>query len=215
MVRDHQVAEAVVEAAEAGKHFMLILFFYSFLLTTFSYQIIITKPASQKQIVNPIWAPVDKKHSLGNYIPQDLVQFDSIQVSKRMVPDLKKLLKAAQKDGLELRAISGYRSYERQKKLFESYIQKELRKNKKLTRAQAEKIANNYSAQAGHSEHQLGTTVDILSSENNYQFDLSGNLKYIEWLEKNCGKYNFKISYQKDNHEYTYEPWHVRWYPKK
>lgn len=35
-------------------------------------------------------------------------------VSRRILPDLKKLLQAAKADGLTLKVVSGYRSYERQ-----------------------------------------------------------------------------------------------------
>lgn len=156
---------------------------------------------------------VNKKTSLQNYKPKDLVNFNGILVSKRIVGDLKKLLSEAKKEGLNLKVISGYRSYERQKKLFESYIKKEINNNPTLTAQEAKKIVNSYSAQPGHSEHQLGTTVDILSSENNFQFNLKGDLKYITWLEKNSKKFKFKISYPKNHPEYTYEPWHLRWYP--
>jgi D-alanyl-D-alanine carboxypeptidase len=163
--------------------------------------------------IDPVYACVDKTHSLGNYTPADLIIFNTVQVSKRIVSDLQALLKAAQKDGLELRVISGYRSYEKQKKLFESYVKKEMAKNNKLTRLQAESLANKYAARAGYSEHQLGTTVDILSAENKYSFEITPDLKYVKWLEKNSKRFNFRISYLKENPEYIYEPWHVRWYP--
>lgn len=157
---------------------------------------------------------VNKKNSLSDFKPNNLVNFNGIQVSQRIVKDLKKLLDSAKKDGLTLKVVSGYRSFERQTNLYNSYIKKEMLKNPKLTKVQAEEIVNSYSAKPGHSEHQLGTTVDILSSENNYQFDLKGDLKYAKWLEENSLKFNFKISYPKNHPEYTYEPWHLRWYPK-
>lgn len=191
---------------------MHALFIFSISLCLF-----FTEQRLNAQVIDPVYAQVNKQHSLGNYKPKDLVKFEQVQISQRIVPDLKKLLKAAKRDGLQLRVVSGYRSFKKQERLFKSYIQKEQRKNKKLTQAEAEaeKKANSYSAKAGHSEHQLGTAVDILSSENNYQFAISGNLKYISWLEKNCSKFNFRISYPKNNAEYIYEPWHLRWYPSK
>ncbi len=88
-----------------------------------------------------------------------------------------------------------------------------MRKNPKLTKEQARLKANRYSAHAGHSEHQLGTTVDILSAENGYLFSADKKWKYVAWLEKNAHKYHFKISYPEGSVEFQYEPWHVRWYP--
>ena len=178
-------------------------------LTVVSAVLGITKAA------DPALKTVNKKISLGRYAPKDIVTFRGVEVSKRIVPDLKKLLAAAKKDGLTLRAASGYRSYEKQIRTFNRWTEKELRNNPKLTRKEAEAVANTYSARPGHSEHQLGTTVDVLSSENGYKFSSDSKLKYIAWLEKNAPKFNFKISHYKGNKEFVYEPWHLRWYPPK
>ncbi len=164
---------------------------------------------------DPTYKKVSKTISLGEYAPQDIVMFMGKPISKRIVPDLKRLIKAAKQDGLTLKPVSGYRSYSHQVKTFKRWTDRELKKNPRLTRKQAEAIANTYSARPGHSEHQLGTTVDILSSENNYKFSSDQKLKYVSWLEKNAGRFNFKISFPKDGTEYVYEPWHIRWYPSK
>ena len=163
--------------------------------------------------IDPILQKVDRKTSLGAYKPQDLVSFRDVWVSKRIVPDLKKLLAAARSDGLRLKVVSGYRSYEQQIVTFNRWTEREMRKNPKLTKEQARLKANRYSAHAGHSEHQLGTTVDILSAENGYLFSANKKWKYVAWLEKNAHKYHFKISYPEGSEEFQYEPWHVRWYP--
>jgi zinc D-Ala-D-Ala carboxypeptidase len=157
---------------------------------------------------------VNKKVSLGRYQPEDLVNFQNIKVSARITTDLTNMIAAAYADGIELRAVSGYRSYEDQIKTFNDWVAEELKTNPSLTREQAEVRANYYSAKPGHSEHQLGTVVDVLSSETNYQFDSNRALKYVQWIEKNAYKYNFKISFVQGNPEYKYEPWHLRWYPK-
>lgn len=166
------------------------------------------KPASP----DPAFKLVNKKVSLGRYKPTDLVPFQGVMVSKRIVPDLKKLLQAAKADGLTLKVVSGYRSYERQVQVYNSWIAKERAKKPALTRSEAVKLADRYSARPGHSEHQLGTTVDILSAENGYQFSADRKWKYVAWLERNACRFNFKISYGRDQHEYEYEPWHLRWY---
>jgi zinc D-Ala-D-Ala carboxypeptidase len=164
--------------------------------------------------VDPALRVVNKKISLGKYVPTDLVPFNSIQVSKRIVKDLKNLLAAAKRDGLTLKAVSGYRSFEKQRALFNRYVEKEMRLNKKLTRAQAECVANRYSAYQGHSEHQLGTAVDVLSAENGYAFESDKKLRFVGWLEKNAHRFHFKISFYEGHPEYMYEPWHIRWYPQ-
>jgi zinc D-Ala-D-Ala carboxypeptidase len=162
---------------------------------------------------DPALQTVNKKTSLGHYAPDDLVCFRGIYVSQRIVKDLTNLLESAKKDGLTLKVVSGYRSYEEQTKTFNFWVDKELKKNPQLTITQAQEQAHRYSALPGHSEHQLGTTVDILSSENNYQFRADPRLQYITWLEKHSTHYNFHISYKQNNPEFIYEPWHLRWYP--
>jgi LAS superfamily LD-carboxypeptidase LdcB len=171
--------------------------------------------AGTAQKKEPAFSVVNKTVSLGTYVPKDLVTFQGIQVSRCIVADLKKLLNKAKKAGLTLKVVSGYRSYQKQITTFNSWVTKELKRHPTWTREQAEAEANTYSAKPGHSEHQLGTTVDILSSENDYQFSADPQLKYIAWLEENCQSCNFKISYPKDQTQYVYEPWHLRWYPSK
>ena len=163
---------------------------------------------------DPSLFTVNKKTSLGSYKPHDLVHFQGVWVSQRIVSDLKRLLRDAKTAGLQLKVVSGYRSHSWQKQTFNRWVEKERKKDPTLTREQAEEVANTYSARPGHSEHQLGTTVDILSAENGYQFTQDRKYKFIGWLETNAHKYHFKISYPKGHAEYTYEPWHLRWYSK-
>ena len=172
-------------------------------------------PSVKALAEDPALKLVNKKESLGRYKPLDIVEFDGIMVSKRIIPDLKKLLETARSEGLTLKVVSGYRSYERQITVFNSWVNRECKKNPSLTREEAEKIVDHYSARPGHSEHQLGTTVDILSAENGYKFSSDRKWKFVAWLERNAGRFNFKISYGPDHKEYQYEPWHLRWYPTK
>ena len=162
---------------------------------------------------DPSLRVVNKTLSLGNYKPDDLVKFKDVLVAQRIVKDLDRLLAASKDAGLTLKAVSGFRSYEMQINTFNRWTTREMRKNPLWTREQAQQAANRYSAKAGHSEHQLGTAVDILSSENGYKFSKDKKLKFVSWLEKNAHKYNFKISYPEGHPEYDYEPWHLRWYP--
>jgi D-alanyl-D-alanine carboxypeptidase-like protein len=72
------------------------------------------------------------------------------------------------------------------------------------------------SARAGHSEHQLGTTLDLRSwggSAPWYYADW-GRTKAGTWLRTNAWKYGFVMSYPKGKISvtcYAYEPWHFRY----
>ena len=174
-------------------------------------------PSANPTKVDYIKFPISKTNSVGQYIPENLVNLNpslttkSVRVRSEIVSDLTKLIQAAKSEGITLKVVSGYRSYGDQSVIFNNYVNQELRTNPNLTKQQAEAKANTYSAKPGHSEHQLGTTVDILSDEVNYQFDSNPNTKFAKWLEANSTKHNFEISYPQGNSEYIYEPWHLRW----
>ncbi len=164
-----------------------------------------------------IYFPVSKTNSLNNFIPDDLIVLNTkystrkVQVSRLIENDLLKLIESARKDGIELKVVSGYRSYFDQESTFNSYVQNELKSAPGITLEEAIKRTSKYSAKPGHSEHQLGTTVDLLSNETNYQFSSDTNNIFAKWLEINAIKFNFRISYPYGNPEYIYEPWHLRW----
>jgi zinc D-Ala-D-Ala carboxypeptidase len=72
------------------------------------------------------------------------------------------------------------------------------------------------SARAGHSEHQLGTAVDISSSEVGDALGSKFNAsKTSKWLLENAPKYGFRLSYpegQELETGFNHEGWHFRWY---
>ena len=93
---------------------------------------------------------------------------------------------------------SGYRSFKEQKGLKGAYVQKY-----GLTKS------NQFSADQGYSEHQLGTAVDL--SDNNPDLSVSfDKTDTFAWLKDNAHKYGFILSYPKCNGYYMYEPWHYR-----
>jgi D-alanyl-D-alanine carboxypeptidase len=109
-----------------------------------------------------------------------------------------KLKSAASKDGVNLRIISGYRSYNTQVNTYNGWVSK-------YGKSEADKI----SARPGHSEHQSGLAADINSLDQSW-----GNTKEGKWLTNNCSKYGFIIRYPKGKESqtgYSYEPWHIRY----
>ena len=70
-------------------------------------------------------------------------------------------------------------------------------------------------ARPGYSEHHLGTTVDILSVENDLNLQPSyEKTKLSKWLKRNAYRFGFIMSYP-DGSEgttgYAFEPWHYRY----
>ena len=72
------------------------------------------------------------------------------------------------------------------------------------------------SARAGHSEHQLGTTLDLRSYGGSAPWNYKdwGTTKAGAWLKANAWKYGFVMTYPKGKTSvtcYQYEPWHYRY----
>jgi D-alanyl-D-alanine carboxypeptidase len=105
----------------------------------------------------------------------------------------------AKKENMNLLVISAYRSFETQGDI------KAVNKVK-----YGAKTANQFSAEQGFSEHQLGTTVDFTTPSNNTNFLKFEATKEYQWLKNNAHKYGFILSYPKGNAYYAYEPWHWR-----
>lgn len=111
---------------------------------------------------------------------------------------LNKMIAAAASDGINLYAVSSYRSYSTQAILYNNYVARD-----------GVAAADRYSARAGHSEHQTGLAFDLNSLEESWGETAEG-----KWLAANCHKYGFIIRYPKDKESvtgYMYEPWHVRY----
>lgn len=111
---------------------------------------------------------------------------------------LKDLLQAAKMNDLDLKVVSAYRSFSEQSSLKSTYT---------VTYGYG---ANQFSADQGYSEHQLGTTVDFTTSTLGGVYSSFDQTEEYEWLTENAYKYGFILSYPKNNSYYQYEPWHWR-----
>lgn len=123
------------------------------------------------------------------------------KLSRKLVKVFKKMQTAAQKEEIQIRILSGFRSYERQKEIYNKYLEED------------SKNVDNYSARPGHSEHQSGLAIDI-----NNASDTFIDSKEAKWLNKNAYKYGFILRYPKNKNNitgYKYEPWHYRYVGKR
>lgn len=162
---------------------------------------------------------VNKQRALpADYIPADLVEpnvpfpFDE-KVEKRMLraeaaAALEKLFAKAKEQGIELYAVSGYRSYRTQKSLFETYV-----------KTQGAEHAAAYSAVPGKSEHQTGLAMDVSGADAKTRLEESfADTPEGQWVAANCAEFGFIIRYVKGKEEitgYAYEPWHLRYVGKE
>lgn len=132
-------------------------------------------------------------HLPSNYDPK---------VNKEALEALKEMQADCQAIGLNIPLVSGYRSFETQKKLYGNYVKRD-----------GEKIANTYSAKPGESEHQTGLSFDVGKVDSSF-----ANTKEAKWIDENAYLYGFIVRYPKNKTNitgYIYEPWHIRYLGKK
>ncbi|WP_027087854.1 M15 family metallopeptidase [Cohnella panacarvi] len=126
------------------------------------------------------------------------------QLRKEAAEALESLFAAAEQANIDLKAVSGYRSYATQKSLFAYYVSQH-----------GEEEAARFSAHAGQSEHQTGLAMDVSSASVGYGLEESyGETKEGRWLVEHAAEYGFIIRYPEGKEKvtgYSYEPWHVRY----
>ena len=148
---------------------------------------------------------VNKQHALSpiNYVPANLVSVGNGQLARTEAAQaLTSLLSAAQKAGKPMYALSGYRSYNTQTSLYNSYVQSD-----------GQAAADTYSARPGYSEHQTGLAIDVGNGTCNLDICF-GNTAAGKWLAANAYSYGFIIRYPSGKTSvtgYQYEPWHLRY----
>ncbi len=143
-----------------------------------------------------------------DYIPKDLeIINDGYSVGgKKLVHDARIAFEqmasdAYNNENLHLRAVSAYRSYKYQERLYNSYKEKD-----------GKNSADTYSARPGFSEHQTGLSLDI--DNINTDFNNFEKTKEYKWMIKNCYKYGFILRFPKGKEYitgYQEEPWHYRY----
>lgn len=151
---------------------------------------------------------VNKNNKLeSTYIPDDLEPINLNYSCKDKLLrheariQFEKMAKDALKENLHIIAVSTYRSYDYQEKLYNDYI-----KTKGFYYAELA------SARPGHSEHQTGYAVDV--ADLTLDYDNFESTKEFIWMINNSYKYGFILRYPKGKFHITgfkYEPWHFRY----
>jgi D-alanyl-D-alanine carboxypeptidase len=107
-----------------------------------------------------------------------------------VIDDLRTMTAAARGDGVRLRVRSAFRSYDAQIQTVES-----------LEHAYGQDWTDRSAARPGHSEHQLGTALDLDGGD--------------AWLARHAWEHGFVVSYPPERSPrftcYKPEPWHVRY----
>ncbi|MBQ8979970.1 MAG: D-alanyl-D-alanine carboxypeptidase family protein [Oscillospiraceae bacterium] len=108
------------------------------------------------------------------------------------------LITAAAGEGLNIFVSSGFRSYERQKTIYDQYVERSSKEE-----------ADTYSARPGYSEHQTGLCFDLNSIDDSF-----ADTKEYAWLKDHAHEYGFIIRFPEGKEDitgYQFESWHIRY----
>jgi D-alanyl-D-alanine carboxypeptidase len=148
----------------------------------------------------------------GSYVPPDLVSTSRSGASgggsirRIALADFTGMYRAARAAGAPFAVQSAYRSYRTQISTFRGWV-----------RSTGMRRALLASARPGHSEHQLGTAVDLRTPGRGapWLYPDWGKSKAGAWLARNAWRYGWVMSYPKGRSPsrscYRYEPWHFRY----
>ncbi len=128
---------------------------------------------------------------------------------------LSAMIAAMQEDGVtDIYVTSAFRSYAKQKELYDGYVQDHM--NEGMSREEAEAKASTYSARPGQSEHQSGLCVDLTANSVGGKLEQDfENTPAFQWLGENAWQYGFILRFPASKKQiaitgYDYEPWHYR-----
>lgn len=157
---------------------------------------------------------VNKEYMIGaDYVPDDLVMPDvkksssAVLMRKEAAQALEEMFAAAKEEKITLVAVSGYRSYQTQRAIYN-------RRRKAAGKAHVERFV----AVPGASEHQLGLAMDVSRSKTAGLKASFGKTKEGIWLAENCYRFGFILRYRQEWEDvtgYGYEPWHIRYVGKE
>ena len=140
-----------------------------------------------------------------DYIPKDLIEVNNIYLNKEAYNSFLIMKQDINKENMNIRIISAYRSYDYQEELYDRYLQND-----------KQELVDSYSARPGFSEHHTVLAIDIDNTKLDFnKFYLT---KEFIWMQENSYKYGFILRYPKDKENitgYSYEPWHYRYVGKE
>ncbi|MCX7028884.1 MAG: M15 family metallopeptidase [Spirochaetes bacterium] len=151
---------------------------------------------------------VDKAHGLDrSWTPSDLVDLSGgklslpkagLRLRTVAMEDLLAMSDAAHTDGAVLTISSAWRSWDTQAAL-----------RAKALETQPREQVDRELAAPGHSQHQLGTAIDLGSIDDSFADTAAGR-----WMAANAWRYGWSMSYPRDRESetgYRWESWHFRW----
>jgi hypothetical protein len=147
---------------------------------------------------------------------------EGINLRKEAHDAFLEMKKAAYQDGISLKVVSSYRSYERQRTIFEQKYLAYTEEGMEPLEA-IDKIVE-YSTIPGTSRHHWGTDADLIDDSKPASGDVLDPEKFEDggpfedfrkWMEENANTYGFYLVYTDNPRRrgFKYEPWHYSYAP--
>lgn len=162
----------------------------------------------EAKYLNTFYTLVNKYNYLrDDFVPNNLVEMttpyskEGIYLVEEARDNFYKLVDKAKEEGLTIRAISAYRGYTYQKRLYDKYVE-----------ADGVNKADTYSARPGFSDHQTGLAIDVDNTISSFENFI--NTKEYQWMLDNSYKYGFILRYPSGKESittYQFESWHYRY----
>ena len=148
---------------------------------------------------------------------------DTILLEKETYSAFIKMKDAAEKDGIIIKLVSGFRDFYRQQMIWNNKYKK-FTNEFSLDGPTAIKEIIRFSTIPGTSRHHWGTEIDIIDKNFENEKDLLISKKYEKggifnslkkWMDKNSKRFGFYIVYDDDSNRpgFEYEPWHYTYKP--
>lgn len=148
---------------------------------------------------------------------------DTIQLERETYNAFIKMKDAAEKDGIKIKIVSGFRDFYRQQTIWNNKYKK-FTEEFLLDGPSAIQEIIRFSTIPGTSRHHWGTEIDVIDENFKNEKNLLIAKKYEKggifnslkkWMDKNSEKFGFYIVYDDNDKRpgFEYEPWHYTYKP--
>lgn len=147
---------------------------------------------------------------------------NSFKLHKQVQPAFERMAEAARESGIKIEVVSAFRSFERQKQIFEGKYKRFTGQG--LSPEEAITKIIEYSTIPGTSRHHWGTDIDLIDAnpprpeavlEARHFHGEGPFCKFKEWMNEHAEKFGFYEVYTDlpDRRGFKYEPWHFSYAP--
>jgi len=186
---------------------------------------VIISAEPQKSEVNSttVQEEISKSILMGKFNPSETKGFvavpseycsKSMHIQEEVLNAYLKMRAAALTEGVNLLIVSGTRTFNNQKDIWERKWESDFTETKDSL-ATANKILL-FSSMPGTSRHHWGTDIDLNSIDDDY-FQTKEGLKIYNWLKAHAGEYGFCQTYsdkvETNRTGYSMEKWHWSYMP--